>query len=1127
MSSANSDGLHAEIFLTSDAATLAATSAFAQPMPSDARSEMRWLLEDRPRLRSTAAEAITRRIEGRLRDIGENFGDAVFGGPGAEAMLAALPADRSAVDVRIVYDSDTAALPWELLRIPAADRALACEARSFVRWHGDGTSVVEHGEHTESALRVLLVVSRPGGEEDVPFRSVASRVVAAVCAPESAIRVDILRPPTFAALTDRLDRAKSAGVPYHVVHFDGHGIFRPSPFSPKKMSGALRFETAADNSESISGKAFGAALLAGGVRIAILNACRSGFADGSQATPFASLAADIVAQGVDAVMAMGFDVYVVTAAAIVADVYAALAAGRTLGEAVTFARQRLAKARTDLDWVVPVAHERELVRLLDFRDAIRILEVGPNAATPAGPVVVDLAGADGPRSAQRPFFGYDGALLGLDRALGRDHIVEIVGVAGSGKSAVAAESARWIAFTSEKPSAGGNALPVMAIDVARCADRAALESAISDALEALPIPLATLPNVWVFDDADTLLAGDGPLPKADRDALVGRVRDLAKNGSDVILTGRASSLIEGVTSVTLSGLDSTALADLMTAYGLTPAEDGDVLAAWLDWTQGLPGLVLAPLPHTNHQTAQEPLAALRRSIRNIRLGDALAEPLAAACGLKKLLQPNFSETTIMALFNFQGYLTRELWEFFAQYLAFKTNGILGGERYAWDTLRAQMRGAMRGGFVSPLADATLFLHPLATFAITPHYYEMCRAMAGPEPPERHRLWTLGLPIAAFCTSLITALPLAKLGGMPPTMRPRLLRQNVLAAAEPILENHWWHYANLLREASHALRAEQRHAEAAQLLAQIETALSAHPPTADDGAVEDPIRLIAQLQAEDAQHRGDSAEAERMNVERDALAYAERAKQIVKDGKVITDIGAIQVIALMLRRGDKLRLANDPAALDILLQALDLARETHDIVRTGEIQLAIARVYRNVDALRDCTKYEAYAREAARTAEQIESVAPDLLPRAKASLGTAITDRLTAESIATQPDRVGEARAALLLAAARGDVETQAIARNSLAILENLAGNKDAAIDSALKAAELFAAVSAAGASVTCYCNAALGLLQMDRYSDVAATAAEGLRVARTGNIHGEAVDTLVAIARQAAVSLERAGAPKG
>ena len=50
---------------------------------------------------------------------------------------------------------------------------------------------------------------------------------------------------------------------------------------------------------------------------------------------------------------------------------------------------------------------------------------------------------------------------------------------------------------------------------------------------------------------------------------------------------------------------------------------------------------------------------------------------------------------------------------------------------------------------------------------------------------------------------------------------------------------------------------------------------------------------------------------------------------------------------------------------------------------------------------------------------------------------------------------------------------------------------------------------------------------MDRYSDVAATAAEGLRVARTGNIHGEAVDTLVAIARQAAVSLERAGAPKG
>ena len=1129
-SSASGDAFHAEIALTIGAATLLATIDFAQPVSPEAASEMRWLLEDRPRLRSRAAEEITRRIEARLRQVGERFGEALFAGREGRAILDSLPADRSAIDVRIVQDASAATLPWELLRLPAANSALACETRSFVRWYGDRTAVVggSEGGRDESVLRVLLVVSRPGGETDVPFRSVASRVVAAVSVPESPIRVDILRPPTFTGLTCRLGRAKASGPPYDLVHFDGHGIFRASPFSPKVKFGALRFETDDGNGENISGKAFGQALLASGVRVAILNACRSGYAEGTPATPFASLAADIIAQGVDGVMAMGFDVYVATAAAIVADAYAALAAGRTLGEAVTFARKRLASTRDDMDWIVPVAYERAPVRVLRSTDVIRTVRVEANAATPAGPAFVDMTGADGPRSARRPFVGYDWATLALDRALSRNHIVEIVGVAGSGKSAVAAETARWIALTREQRGDGGAALPVLVVDVARCADTAAFEAAIHRAIAALPVPLATEPRVWVLDDADTLLAPERRLSDAERDVLLAMVRDFATSGSDVLLTGRATALIEGITSVTLSGLDAAAAADLMSAYDVQPTEDDDVLAAWLDWTQGLPGSLLAPPPFLagdGNGNGDNELASLRGGIQDIRVGgDKTAQPLATACRLEKLLWPNFSETTVMALFNFQGYLTRELWEPFAKYLNFKTNGLLGGERYDWATVQEDMRGAMRGGFISSLNDSTFFLHPLATFAVTPHYFEMCRAMAGPNPSDRHRRWTLALPISAFCTSLKVAHSLAKLGTLPATMKARLLRQNLFAAAAHIIDNKWWDSASLLREASHALREEQRDVEASQLLAQIETALAADPPTAEQSTVEDPMRFITQLRAEEARYNGNIQQAKNLSAERDALAYAERGKHLVADGKDEMDLGAIQVIALLVRRSEQLCAANDPAALDALLRALRIAQERGDILRTGEIQLEIARVYTNVDALRDPASYEAYARQAVETAEQIEVLAPDLLPRAKASLGTAIVQQLSARTIKAHADRAAEARAALLLAAARGDRKTRAIAFNSLGVLEKAEGNDQAAIDAALRAAELFAAVSAPE-SVTAYRNAALGLLQMDRFTDAVATAEEGLRIAGAGNIHGESVDVLQGIAEQASAALQNEGDP--
>ena len=115
------------------------------------------------------------------------------------------------------------AVPWELLRDPVTDGVLALRAGAFVRTTRDRCS----GERADrpGGLRVLLVICRPGGREDVPFRSVASHLVRLSRGAREAFRLDVLRPPTFAELARVLEAAKKAGEPYQVVHFDGHGTW--------------------------------------------------------------------------------------------------------------------------------------------------------------------------------------------------------------------------------------------------------------------------------------------------------------------------------------------------------------------------------------------------------------------------------------------------------------------------------------------------------------------------------------------------------------------------------------------------------------------------------------------------------------------------------------------------------------------------------------------------------------------------------------------------------------------------------------------------------------------------------------------------------------------------------------
>ena len=162
---------------------------------------------------------------------------------------------------------------------------------------------------------------------------------------------------------------------------------------------------------------------------------------------YGSLAAEVADAGVPGVVAMRYNVYVVTAAQYAADLYAHLLAGRPLGQAATAARRALAAdparqiTTTPVnlqDWAVPVVYEAAPLALLrpQQRDAPLIkLSATDEASTGAG------GGVPGPPDAG--FFGRDETLLALDRAFDTQQVVLLHAFAGAGKSSTAAEFARW------------------------------------------------------------------------------------------------------------------------------------------------------------------------------------------------------------------------------------------------------------------------------------------------------------------------------------------------------------------------------------------------------------------------------------------------------------------------------------------------------------------------------------------------------------------------------------------------------------------------------------------------------------------------------------------------------------
>jgi hypothetical protein len=442
--------VRAELYYVNGGEKLSAECEFVFNWGSQDQEDLRWYLEDYLVYPASPAPLIADRIEKRLVRAGEELFRSLFESSkeGAEAWQAAA---RDLADLRVEVNTEQpqlAGLPWEILREPNSQTVLAISCGSFVRIHLNPARPLIQVSGRETEVRMLLVMCRPGGANDVPFRSVAMNLLQGLEAEfNEQFRVDVLRPPTFGSLNTVLREAARVKKPYHIVHFDGHGL-----------PGGIVFEdsTNPDNAEIVNAQEVGQLLADSNVPILVLNACRSAFSE-PPATPmaagniheeiraFGSLAQVVTDQGVPGVLAMRYNVFVETAARFMLNFYSALSRGCGLGEAATAARSQLKaepmrqsspdRVRLE-DWIVPMAFESARLRLMEE----------PSEAAPLVRPAATTRAADDAALPKRPdagFFGRDETLLALDRAFDSERVVLLTGFAGEGKTATATEFARW------------------------------------------------------------------------------------------------------------------------------------------------------------------------------------------------------------------------------------------------------------------------------------------------------------------------------------------------------------------------------------------------------------------------------------------------------------------------------------------------------------------------------------------------------------------------------------------------------------------------------------------------------------------------------------------------------------
>jgi tetratricopeptide (TPR) repeat protein len=340
-------------------------------------------------------------------------------------------------------------LPWELIH---DEKGYLFQGAQPVRVRrGLPKDKSERALTSEPPIRVLLISPRPEDESAayIDHRASARPLVEALSRLGHLAQLKILETPTFPALERELKEANDRGEPYHVVHFDGHGVYDRS-----HNLGKLCFEDPNDleklegrRSQLIDADQVARIVRDHRIPLFFLEACQTAQA---QRDPATSVAVRLLESGVASVAAMTHSVLVETASRFITQFYDEMVRGKRVGQAMLDG-QRALKSDTfrgktftgELrleDWFVPVLFQEE-------QDPQLVREVPGEQVAAIIAKRRELAVGDLPKEPPHKFLGRSRDLLKAERILARERYLVVQGSGGEGKTTFAAELARWLVAT--------------------------------------------------------------------------------------------------------------------------------------------------------------------------------------------------------------------------------------------------------------------------------------------------------------------------------------------------------------------------------------------------------------------------------------------------------------------------------------------------------------------------------------------------------------------------------------------------------------------------------------------------------------------------------------------------------
>jgi tetratricopeptide (TPR) repeat protein len=444
------------------------------PFTEGEEGRLEWYFEQHHRFPFTN-QVRAREAADSLTAYGEALFRQVFSDPDAYARYkAALQTGVENLAFEIAGPPDFHRLHWEALKDPGLPQPLALQAPIVRRNLTPQT--IRAQVRSSPTINLLIVTARPGGPHDVGYRTISRPLVEGLRQAGTPVRVEILRPGTYASLVDHLEAIQDrygTGF-YQVVHFDVHGALltyeqfqegaETEQYMVQARYGRADIEPYDDHkaflflegvqegqSDPVEAQELSDLLIAHQIPIVILNACQSG----KQARPEevedekvevreTSLGSRLMTAGVQMVLAMGYSVTVTAAELLMTTLYGQLFARKDLSAAICRARLELHSRKgrrayfgqsIDLeDWLLPVVYQNK-------EQSLQVRDFSPEESAA---YYERQAMLYSPPKVTYGFVGRDLDILNVERhLLTQSNILLIQGMGGAGKTTLLHHLAAW------------------------------------------------------------------------------------------------------------------------------------------------------------------------------------------------------------------------------------------------------------------------------------------------------------------------------------------------------------------------------------------------------------------------------------------------------------------------------------------------------------------------------------------------------------------------------------------------------------------------------------------------------------------------------------------------------------